>query len=194
MTTSALRRSAEAAALAALLGLAPLAARAQAVVDSSVEWLVQGLFCAPEETGRREAPDTMSGWVHVPAEPVPMIAEGTVAPAVLGMGFGVRFQRKGFDLVELRYEVHHPPMGAGGITRQSWTSLSEGGSSDSIFFQFDLPEELVLGAWEFRAYLEGRQIFRAPFTVVPAADLPEIVGECRPGALMSGRVGAAPAG
>jgi hypothetical protein len=182
--TSAPRRSAEAAAFAAALTLAAQAG-AEAVVGPQIEWLVQGLFCAPEETGRREAPDTMSGWIHVPDEPVPMIAEGTVAPAVLGMGFGVRFQRKGLGLAELRYEVHHPPMGATGTTRQGWDSLSAAGAPDSIFFQFDLPEELVLGPWEFRAYEGGREIFRAPFTVVPAGDLPEVVALCRPGALMS---------
>lgn len=192
--TSAPRRSAEAAALAVLIALGPVAARAEAVVGPQVDWLVQGLFCAPEETGRREAPDTMSGWVHVPDEPVPMIAEGTVAPAVLGMGFGVRFQRGGFGLTELRYEVHHPPMGAAGTTRQGWDSLSAAGETDSIFFQFDVPEELVLGRWEFRAYDGGREIFRAPFTVVPAAELPEIVALCRPGALMSALTGATPAG
>ena len=192
--TYAPRRSAEAAALALALALAPVGAGAEAVVGPQIEWLVQGLFCAPEETGRREAPDTMSGWIHVPDEPVPMIAEGAVAPAVLGMGFGVRFQRKGSGISELRYEVRHPPMGAGGVTRQGWSSMSMAGSADAVFFQFDLPEELVLGTWEFRAYEAERQLFRARFTVVPAADLPEIVGACRPGALMSGLARATTAG
>lgn len=182
--TSAPRRSAEAAALALALTLAAPAG-AEAVIGPQIDWLVQGLFCAPAETGRREAPDTISGWIHVPDEPVPMIAEGTVAPAVLGMGFGVRFQRRGLGVTGLRYEVIHPPMGPAGVTRQGWESLSAAGEVDAVFFQFDLPEELVLGAWEFRAYEGGRELFRAPFTVVPAGELPELVARCRPGALIS---------
>lgn len=155
------------------------------MVGPQVDWLVQGLFCAPAQTGRREAPDTIAGWIHVPDEPVPMIAEGTVAPAVLGMGFGVRFQLRGLGVTALRYEVRHPPMGAGGVTRQGWDSLAEAGTPDSIFFQFDLPEELVTGRWEFRAYEDETELFRAAFTVVPAAERPELAALCRPGALMS---------
>lgn len=183
--TSAPPRSAE-LALAALLALAaaPQAA-AQAVVGPGVDWLVQGLFCAPAETGRREAPGTMSGWIHVPDAPVAMVAEGTVAPAALGMGFGVRFQRGGAALTAMRYEVRHPPMGAGGVTVQAWDSVSMAGEEDAIFFQFDVAEELVTGPWEFRAYEGGRELFRAPFTVVEPGAVPELLALCRPGAMMS---------
>lgn len=185
MMTSAPLRSAE-LALAALLALAvaPQAA-AEAVVGPGVDWLVQGLFCAPAETGRREAPGTMSGWIHVPDAPVAMVAEGTVAPAALGMGFGVRFQRAGDGLTGLRFEVSHPPMGTGGVTVQAWESVSMAGEEDAIFFQFDMPEELVTGPWEFRAYEDGRELFRAPFTVVGPGAVPELVALCRPGAMMS---------
>lgn len=178
-------RSAE-LALAALLALAAAPqAVAEVVVGPGVAWLVQGLFCAPAETGRRAAPDTMSGWIHVPDAPVAMVAEGTVAPAALGMGFGVRFQLLGTGIAALRYEVRHPPMGAGGVTAQSWESVSTVGAEDAIFFQFDVPEELVTGPWEFRAYEGGRELFRAPFTVVEAGAAPDLLALCRPGAMMS---------
>lgn len=193
--TSAPRRSAEAAAvlLAGLLAAAPGGARAGAVTGPGIEWLVQGLFCAPPETGRREAPDTISGWIHVPDAPVTMVAEGTVAPAALGLGFGVRFQRAGSDVALLRFVVTHPPMTAAGIARQGWESWSQAGEPDAIFFQFDLPEELLPGDWTFAAYLGEERLFSAPFTVVPAAEAPELVALCRPGAMMS-RLGAAAAG
>jgi hypothetical protein len=184
MTTFALRRSAE--ALAAALLLAAPAGAAEVVTGAGLDWLVRGIFCAPAETGRREAPGTMSGWIHVPDGPVEMVAEGAVAPAVLGMGFGVRFQRAGAGLAELRFEVRHPPMEPGAVTIQSWESFSEAGVVDSIFFQFDVPEELVTGPWEFRAYAGGETLFRAPFVVVPGGEMPEAVALCRPAMILSG--------
>jgi hypothetical protein len=184
--TSAPLRSAE-LTLAAVLVLAavPQGAAAEAVLGPGVDWLVQGLFCAPDETGRREAPGTMSGWIHVPDTPVAMVTEGTVAPAVLGMGFGVRFQRSGADLAALRYEVRHPPMGPGAVTVQAWDSTSMGGAEDAIFFQFDVAEELVTGPWEFRAFEGGRELFRAPFAVVAPGTVPELAALCRSGMMMS---------
>ena len=183
--TSALQPLARSALWALALAALPLPAAAQMRVSAQVSDLMQGLFCAPQDTGRREAPDTMAGWIHVPDEPVRMVAEGAVAPAVLGLGFGVRFQRAGGDLVGLRYEVTHPPMGDGGLTRQGWDSLSQGGEWDAIFFQFDIPEELLPGEWTFAAYDGAHELFHVPFTVVDPALAPELTGRCRGGALLS---------
>lgn len=182
MMTFAPRRSAEAALLLALL---PGAAAAEPRVSARIDALIPGLFCAPEETGRRAAPDTMSGWIHVPEDPVELVAEGVVAPAVLGLGFGVRFRRAGADLIDIRYEVSHPPMAAAGITRQGWDSLSLGGEWDAIFFQFDEPEELVTGTWAFSAWIGGEELFHVPFTVVEPGQAPELADLCRGGAMLS---------
>lgn len=184
--TSVRPRSAEAAVWAlAALALSAGAARAELRIAPAVDWLVQGLFCAPPETGRRDAPDTLSGWVHVPDRPVEMVAEGAVAPAILGMGFGVRYQRASNMDAGIRYVVSHPAMGAAGTTRQSWDSLSVAGEVDAIFFQFDTPEELVTGAWAFQAFDGAKELFHVPFTVVPADSMPEAAGMCRPGTLFS---------
>lgn len=181
---SARLRRAAGAALAALL-LATPAAADDLRVGPGVAELVRGLFCAPPQTGRREAPDTMAGWIHVPDAPVELVAESTVAPAVLGMGFGVRFRRTGPDAAILRYEVTHPPIGTAGVTTQGWDSVSMAGDQDSIFFQFDLPEELVPGRWTFSARMDGQELFSAPFTVVPPERAPELAGLCRGGLMMS---------
>ena len=165
--------------------LAPLPASAEPRRSAALDDWVAGLFCAPEETGRREAPDTMAGWVHVPDTPVEMVAEGRIAPAVLGLGFGVRFLRSGDDLRGIRFEVTHPPMTEAGITRQGWDSLSAGGEWDAIFFQFDLPEELVTGDWAFAAWLDGEELFHIPFTVVDPALAPDLADLCRGGAMLS---------
>lgn len=183
--TSAPRRSAEAALLALLLASSPLAAAAQARQSDRVLDLQQGLFCAPPEAGRREAPDTLAGWIHVPDEPVAMVAEGRVAAAVLGQGFGVRFLLDGFDLVGVRFQVTHPPMGDQGVTRQGWDSLSQGGEWDAIFFQFDEPEELLPGTWTFTAHDGDQELFHIPFTVVPPEAAPELARLCQGGAMLS---------
>lgn len=186
--TSVRRRSAEAAVWALALGAVTLpagAARAELRIAGAVDWLVQGLFCAPPETGRRDAPDTLSGWVHVPDRPVEMVAEGVVAPAILGMGFGVRYQRASNTDAGIRYVVTHPAMGAAGTTQQSWNSLSMAGEVDAIFFQFDTAEELVTGAWAFQAFDGTKELFHVPFTVVPGESMPEATGLCRPGTLLS---------
>lgn len=183
MMTSALRRSVKGAACALLLaGGSPAAAQVRAGPD--VLDLVQGLFCAPPDAGRREAPGTLSGWVHVPDAPVQMVAEGDVAPAVLGMGFGVRFLRQGLD-APVHFVVTHPPMGATGATQQTWDSQSLAGLEDAVFFQFDVTEELVTGAWSFQALVGGTEVFYAPFQVVDPAQAPELVALCQPGGFVS---------
>lgn len=181
------RRSADPAGLAllALLALAAGPAAAGPRLGPGLDWLVQGLFCAPPEGARLEAPGTIAGWIHVPDAPIEMVAQGAMAPAILGMGFGVWFQRAGTDAMVLRHVVTHPPMTAAGITRQTWESVSEGGQPDAIFFQFDLPEELVPGEWTFQAFAGETELFHVPFTVVPAEQMPEVAGLCRPGTLLS---------
>lgn len=182
---SAPRRSAEAALAALALGLSPGAAPAQAVIGAQVTQLVQGLYCAPPEGARRDAPGTLFGWIHAPGAPVQMVAEGTVAPMVLGMGFGVRFALAGQGPVTLTHEVQHPPMTERGVTSQSWQSQGFRGETESVFFQFDLPEEMVPGAWTFTARADGEVLFHAPFTVVPEAQAPELANLCRDGLLFS---------
>lgn len=184
-TISVLRRSVEGLALGVVLAAAPALAEPPLTVDPQIRWLARGLFCPPDETGRREAPDTMAGWIHVPEGPIEMVAESAVAPAALGLGFGVWFRLRGLVPSELRFEVHHPPMGAQGVTMQSWTNLSNPMAGDAVLFQFDLPEELVTGPWEFRAFEGATELFRAGFTVVPPGEAPDLVALCRPGAMLS---------
>lgn len=154
-------------------------------VSPRVSGLELGLFCAPPEGGRRPAPDTMSGWVHVPDEPVEMVALGTVAPAVLGMGFGVRFRLADNAAVETRYTVTHPAMPPTGITEQQWSGSIAPGMTDTVFFQFDIPEELQPGDWTFSAEVDGEVLFTALFTVLPPADMPDAAHLCAAPSLLS---------
>jgi len=184
-TTSVPLRSADpVGAGLALIALA-LPTAAQVRKDPQVLELIPGLICAPPEAGRRDAPDTASGWVHVPDEPVGIVAEGQRVPAVLGMGFGVWFRLDGFGPLELRHVVTHPPMADTGITRQSWDSRSQGGMEDAIFFQFDVPEELVTGTWTFSAHDGTTELFSVPFTIVEPSEAPDLARLCRDGTMLS---------
>ena len=163
------------------------AAGAQVVgeVSPRVTDLVAGLFCAPPEAGRREAPDTMSGWIHVPDEPIEMIAFGNQAPAVLGLGFGVRFTLAPGPDAQMRYSVTHPPIPPSGGTTQSWSSMLMAGTTDSAFFQFDVPAELQPGEWSFTIEADGETLFTMAFQVMKAEDLPALANLCRDGSLLS---------
>lgn len=174
------------AGLALVAGLCH-AAQAQVVgaVSPRVADLVGGLFCAPPDGARRDAPDTMSGWIHVPDEPVVMFATGHEAPAVLGLGFGVRFRLTGAGDALVRYTVTHPPMPPTATTAQSWTSLLPAGNTDSAFFQFDTTNELQPGDWAFTIEADGEVMFTMAFTVRPPSDLPELAARCRDGSLLS---------
>jgi len=154
-------------------------------VSPRIAELTLGLFCAPPEGDRRPAPGTMSGWVHVPEDPVEMIALGTEAPAVLGMGFGVRFRLADGRAAATRYTVTHPPMPPAGTTVQSWEGGLGAGSTDTVFFQFDIADELQPGDWTFTAEADGEVLFSAAFTVRPPAELPGLAQLCRGGALFS---------
>jgi hypothetical protein len=163
--------------LAALPG--PAAAEVRGPVSPRVTELVSGLFCAPEDAGRRPAPGTMEGWVHVPADPIVLIAEGDEAPMVLGAGFGVRYHLQPGPPATVTYRVTHPAIPPTGMTVEVWDSQLPVLDQDAFFFQFDKPEEMVAGEWTFSASMGGEDLFTVAFEVRPAAELPALAHLCR---------------
>ncbi len=155
------------------------------VLSPRVATLTAGLFCAPEEAGRRPAPDTIIGWVHEPDAPIEMIAEGQVLPAMLGLGFGVRFTLSDTGDTDIRYTVTHPPMPPSGATTQSWDGYISTGFTGTALFQFDTTEELQLGDWQFSAASNGETLFSVDFTIRPASALPGMLGLCSHGDMLS---------
>ncbi|WP_323034614.1 DUF3859 domain-containing protein [Pararhodobacter sp.] len=170
-----------------LCGASLTAAQADTAIAQSpqVETLVPGLFCAAEERNQRAAPETIAGFVYEPVNPVAMVAEGQVVPAMIGLGFGVRFTLADAEDAALDYTVTHPPMPPGMVTVQRWGSTLTGGNVGTVFFQFDVPEELQPGDWSFAATRDGAPVFRVGFTVRPASELPALVGLCQGGSLLS---------
>ena len=142
--------------------------------------LVRGLICAPPEGGRREAPDTSAGWIHVPAAPIEILQEGFTAPALLGTGFGVRYILEGAGApLPVRYTVGHPPLPPAGTTRQSWDSFALPGTPEQVFFQFDIEDELQPGSWSFAAHSGPHELFHVAFDVVAPDTVPHLTGLCR---------------
>ncbi|MCB1390454.1 MAG: DUF3859 domain-containing protein [Rhodobacteraceae bacterium] len=163
----------------------PAAAQVRGDVSPLVGDLVGGLFCAPEDAGRRPAPGTMEGWVHIPAEPIEMIVQTTQAPMILGTGFGVRYRLDVPAPAVVTYTVTHPAIPPTNMTVESWDSQEAVSGGDSFFFQFDKPEEMVPGEWTFSASVHGEVLFTFAFDVHAAADLPALVHLCRAPSLLS---------
>lgn len=147
--------------------------------------LARGLICSPPEAGRREAPDTIAGWIHIPDEPLRIIHPSSTAPAMLGMGFGVEFTLSGSEPLAIRYTVTHPPMPPEGRSSQGWDGIAMPGVEEAIFFQFDTEEELQPGRWSFTASHAGEEVFHAAFDIVTAEAAPHLTGLCREGGLLS---------
>ncbi len=161
-----------------LVGTGPALAEPRLFAEPGVV-IEAGLFCAADAADRRPAPDTVFGWIHVPDVPVSIILPGEMtAPAVLGLGFGVSFALGNMAPVDLTYVITHPPMPPAGTTRQSWVGRVQPGTVESVFFQFDIPEELLPGDWQIAALENGEAVFRAEFSVVPPEDAPHLAGLC----------------
>lgn len=164
---------------------APVQAEPSLRLGAGVQSLTRGLICAPPEAGRREAPDTASGWIHVPDVPIDIRIEGVVAPALLGTGFGVRYVLDGAAPVPVRYIVSHPPLPPDGLTQQSWESLVMPGAPEQVFFQFDIEDELQPGRWSFAAHSGATELFHAGFDIVAPATVPHLTGLCQGGDLLA---------
>lgn len=137
-----------------------------------------GVFCAPKVISTTPAPDTIAGVTNVIEDVPPFVSAGRNVPAVLGMGFGVLAGAKQQLLLDVLVVVTHPPMGEAGVTRQSYyTDITNIGQSMTLY-QFDYDYELVEGPWTITATQGDEILFRAGFTVVPPAMVPELAGVC----------------
>lgn len=171
--------------LVAVVGAGSVQADPALRQSARVAELAFGLICPPPDGARRPAPDTMSGWVHVPSEPIERRAEGRRVPAVLGIGFGVWYLLSDTEALGVRYTVTHPPMPPEGVTTQSWDVTITPGNASSVFFQFDHVDEVQPGDWTISARAEGAEVFAVGFTVVPARDLPALAQLCAQDGLLS---------
>lgn len=139
-----------------------------------------GIVCAQDSGVTRDAPDTVAGSSNVIDEAPAFVSTGRVAPAVLGLGFGVQAGVSGdIGMEGVTMSVTHPPFDGSGATRQSFTTYIGPGDDPSItMYQFDFPYELALGDWTMRASRSGVTFYEVTFTVMPPAALPDLAGVC----------------
>lgn len=180
-----MRRRGFAGLALALWAASPVTGQTAPMIGDGTFELSAGLFCAPADTGRRDAPETISGWIHVPTEPVQMVVQGQVAVTQLGTGFGVQYRLQPGLFGMLEYSVQHPPIPPGNQTAQRWQGYLDPGLEDTVFFQFDIPQELQTGLWTISASLEGEVLFSVEFLVVDPASAPHLTNLCRAPALLS---------
>ena len=173
------------AIMAGLLVVSPAHAQQAPQIGASVFSFSAGLFCAPAQTERRDAPDTMAGWVHVPVEPVEMVIQGQVAVAQLRTGFGVTYRLQPGLFGSVDFSVSHPPIPPSNVTEQRWQGYLDPGREDTVFFQFDIEEELQPGLWTISAAMQGETLFSVEFTVVAPESAPHLTDLCRAPVLMS---------
>jgi hypothetical protein len=162
----------------ALLSAAPVWAQSIDELGPLMASFRAGIFCAPKVINTTPAPDTVAGVTNIIEDVPPFVSAGRNVPAVLGMGFGILSSSKQQILLDVLVVVTHPPMGEGGVTRQSYyTDVTNTGESLTLY-QFDYAYELVEGPWTITATLGDEVLFRAGFTVVPPAQVPELAGVC----------------
>lgn len=168
----------------AVLG-APATAQETRIDPARVADYAAGLFCAPEDSGRRDAPGTIAGWIHVPDAPVVLEQAGRHVPAELGQGFGITYDLATNQSVALTHIVTHPPMPPGGQTYQAWSATLAPGETGTVFFQFDTEDELQPGTWTLSVFQGPDEILAVEFIVRAPSDLPRLAGACRDGLLLS---------
>lgn len=97
----------------------------------------------------------------------------------------MEFALAGDGTHDLTYTIEHPPMAPTGQTRQVWSNVVTAGQRGAIFYQFDVPEELLPGTWTVTATEGERILFQVPFSVVDAATMPPVEDLCIPADLFA---------
>lgn len=169
------------------LVLGTLSGWAAAQVTSQIPQITvtQGIFCEIDSVATMEAPGTAAGKIDLYDRTPEFQWLGSIVPLVPGLSFGVRVDTPGpLSFGDTIITLTHPPLIGTGITTQTYVTTLGGEGPSVNAYTFDLPEELVTGTWTFAARQNGRELYRARFTVVPRSQVPQIAVGCE-GNLMS---------
>lgn len=172
-------------AFALALGLtsSPMLAQteiAPVIYDAARVEIEYGVYCEIPTIGSEAAPDTASGVVDILSEVPIFIWSTNQVPAYPGMSFGVKTtELTGTGLPFVTIRLTHPPFLESGVSEQTYsTSIASGRDQSINAYTFDFPEEMVTGTWVLEASDAVGIIYRVEFEVVPAAELPQIAGNC----------------
>jgi hypothetical protein len=157
-----------------LIAAAPLPAQ-----ESAVRLIDHGVLCDVTIEGRREAPLTESGVINLIDQGREMDVTTADVPARMGLSFGIRVVATGGSgFPDARVVVTHPPLGAAGVTVQSWPSPLGGGATSINLFTFEHAYELVQGVWRFQIVSDGRVLAEQAFAVTGGHAVPEVQTAC----------------
>ena len=167
------------AAALILLALPAQAAEDGPSFDSEVLSIKFGAFCKLVSVGEVPAPETHAQKIDLLPETPEIRWETRVIPAAPGISFGVRTQTHSDDVLSpVLIELIHPPFTSSGQNAQRYVTVLGGEGPSINAYSFDLMEEMEPGEWILSAYHNGEMLYRVPFHVVPAEELPQIAGGC----------------
>lgn len=150
-----------------------------------IDRLSYGIYCAEPPVDQEAAPGTAAGVVNLVAGVPEFLAETTLVPAQIGVGFGVVVElRDGLLLDPTDVTITHPPYPDTGISVERWATVMDGDGPGLVGFSFEAEGELVPGPWTFEAEHAGELLFRVTFAVVAPALLPGPAMACG-GAMLS---------
>ena len=177
--------------LMALFALFAVPVAAQDIVTPEIGYFEAGIVCEGEVVGATLAPGTEAGEVMLLDDTPPFVSHSRRVPAVPGVGFGVLVAVAGeADPRTVLMRVSHPPFTGSGTEVETFVSaLGSPGDPSIHLFRFDRDYEMVPGPWVMEALRDGELLYRAEFTVLPPAQVPELAGICDYESLLSGLPG-----
>ncbi len=157
--------------------LVPLSAWAE--TTSPIELMDHGVICDVTLTGTEAAPETASGVINLIDQTRVIDVTTQFVPAHIGLSFGLRTKMSDNVVLDgARMRVIHPPMGASGITEQSWAAPMQTGEAALNLYTFEQDDELLLGVWTFQVIFADKVLIEQRFEVVPQGTVPVVQQVC----------------
>lgn len=163
----------------------PVSARAQGVgsFEPPLSYMAHGLRCSVPPGRVVTDQNTVDGELIELSGPWRGYDVVTTrVPAQIGISFGIAVRVDPVAQTEpLLAVVRHPPMGADGLTRQTWTIEARPAQAFSVGYLFEDPFEQVPGTWTFSLMRGETEVMRAAFEVRAPEDLPRTLAFCTGG-------------
>jgi hypothetical protein len=137
--------------------------------------IVAGVFCAPLEKLRHDAPGTDAGWMHL-VDQIEFHWPGRqVVPVAKGLAFGVKVRLvPGAVDATTKIRLYHP----GRTKPEVWDTTFNEWTDEIDFVRFDRESREDIGTWRIEAWEGDARIYTVEFEAVHRDELPEIAEAC----------------
>ena len=125
-----------------------------------------GYMCQLESSEDVIAEDTIAGTISNIIGSPEFQRLGTTVPAQIGIEFGILARVLPEYEGPVSFQVEHPPQGAAGVTRESWSAFLSASEMSFAGFSFEKQYELTPGEWTLSAMSNGQLIYAVTFDVV----------------------------